>query len=95
MSNLHISDHKALIRAGFTEREISTQQRKFYNLTQISPLYTDELKQLDRLVEERRALLDALHHIAAYPGVQPFERSACSMRDFARNMIASVTGGDV
>jgi len=60
MSELHPSDHKALLRAGFTEREIATQKRKFINLTQIQPCYTDELRQFDQLMQDRRALLDSL-----------------------------------
>jgi len=60
MSQLHTSDREALRRAGFTEREINTQQRKFYNLTQINLCYTDELRQFHQLMEDRRALLEAL-----------------------------------
>lgn len=64
MTQLHPSDREALRRAGFTEREINTQQRKFYNLTQIRPCYTDELRQIQLLMEVRRALLDELKYIA-------------------------------
>lgn len=63
MSQLHPSDREALRRAGFTEREINTQQKKFYNLTQINPCYTNELRQFQQLMEDRRALLDALKEI--------------------------------
>jgi hypothetical protein len=65
MSELHPSDRKALLRAGFTEREIATQQRKFCNLTQINPCYTDELKQFEQLQADRRVLLEALKDLQA------------------------------
>lgn len=65
MSELHPSDRKALLRAGFTEREIATQQRKFCNLTQINPCYTDELKQFEQLQADRRVLLEALKAMEA------------------------------
>jgi hypothetical protein len=86
MTQLHPSDREALRRAGFTEREINTQQRKFYNLTQISPCYTDELRQFQQLMEDRRALLDALqcfraaHNMPRYGDYSGFTWANSHMR---------------
>lgn len=60
MSELHSSDYAVLLRAGFTAREIAAQKRKFVNLTTIEPCLVGEKRQFDKLVSDRRALLDAL-----------------------------------
>ena len=85
MSELHPSDRKALLRAGFTEREIATQKRKFYNLTQINPCYTDELKQFEQLQADRRVLLDALENVMYWDNGK-------SEWEIARAVLAQVKG---
>lgn len=94
MSQLHPSDHKALLRAGFTEREIATQQRKFYNLTQIQPCYTDELKQFEQLQADRRTLLDALGPFVLANSSEEFVTLVVRSGDIAkaRAAIANATG---
>jgi recombinational DNA repair ATPase RecF len=91
MSELHPSDHKALLRAGFTEREIATQKRKFYNLTQINPCYTDELKQFDQLMADRRVLLEALQLADAM--LSGANMNANIVEQKIRAAIAKATGG--
>jgi len=92
MSQLHPSDHKALLRAGFTEREIATQQRKFYNLTQIEPCYTNELKQFEQLQADRRALIDALQPFVLANSSEEFVQLVVRSSDItkARAAIAKV-----
>ena len=90
MSELHPSDRKALLRAGFTEREIATQKRKFYNLTQINPCYTNELKQFDRLMGDRRELLEALHSISLASQDSGSTREGMGL--YARAAIAAAKG---
>ena len=93
MSELHPSDRKALLRAGFTEREIATQKRKFYNLTQVSPCYTDELKQFEQLVAHRRVLLSVL--VRAKDAIEALDGTSVEhekLVDDYRAAIAEVTG---
>lgn len=99
MSKLHPSDREALRRAGFTEREINTQQQKFYNLTQINPCYTNELRQFQQLMEDRRALLDELKYIADANPKDWYEEMRDQFQQWAqsraRAAIAKATGGEV
>ena len=45
MSELTDTERFVLSRAGFTEREINTMQRKFYNLFNVNPLLATEVKE--------------------------------------------------
>jgi FtsZ-interacting cell division protein ZipA len=55
------------LRAGFTQREISTQKVKFYNLMSVRPCYTHELQMFDQMMQDRRMLLDALQFVVTDP----------------------------
>lgn len=94
MSTLNIDEFASLERAGFTRREISTQQRKFYNLFRINPFLTTEIEHQRKLKEQRDELLAALRVIAnseEHHGdtvVCDFE----TLQSVARAAIAKATG---
>ncbi len=60
MSTLNIDENTLLLRAKFTQREISTQERKFYNLFRLNPFMTFEIEQHRKLREQHDDLLAAL-----------------------------------
>ena len=63
MSKLTVDENAVLLRAGFTQREITTQGQKFYNLFRIDPFLTHEVRDHRVCREQRDELLEALEEI--------------------------------